>query len=372
MSVADKLSRAKTQMVLNYPFFATIALNMDFIFDDTLNPPTAATNGKEVRFHPDFVKKLSSDEMIFLVCHEVMHPVLDHISRRGNRDPMKWNIAADIVVNQILTDDGVGRMPACGIRDLELFRKGGGLADTIYNLLPDPPEGQKPGDGSPGSSLDNLMDAPGDASQKAATAAEWRVVVAQASRIAEARGKLSANLKRFVNQVLHPKVDWRDVLRRFVEKQRTDQRTYSRPNRRFATMDIILPSVSGETMGDLVVAIDCSGSVGRSELSQFTTEVTAIHADARPKNLHVIYFDSEVCGHDRYEFDETPKISAHGGGGTAFSPIFRFIDKQGIDPVACVVLTDLYCSDFGDAPGYPVLWVSYGSDRAPWGEVIGM
>jgi predicted metal-dependent peptidase len=131
-----------------------------------------------------------------------------------------------------------------------------------------------------------------------------------------------------------------------------------------------MPSVSGEALGEIVVAVDCSGSIGRRELNEFSAEIKALHEDGRPAALHVVYFDSKVCHYDRFDADDTVTISAKGGGGTAFSPVFRYLSANNIEPVATVFLTDLECSDFGPRPDHPVLWVSNGATRAPWGEVV--
>ena len=184
-------------------------------------------------------------------------------------------------------------------------------------------------------------------------------------------GKLSAGLERFVGELMKPRVNWKDVMQRFLVKQRTDTRTWARPNRRFLSQGMYLPSVSGEALGELCFAIDTSGSIGEDELNQFASEIIKVYQDLSPKKIHVIYFDSVVCHYDCFEDDE-PVIKPHGGGGTAFSPIFRFMQDKDIDPVACVVLTDLCCDDFGDEPAYPVLWVSNTKGDAPWGEIVYM
>ena len=186
-------------------------------------------------------------------------------------------------------------------------------------------------------------------------------------------GKVVVKRPRLVCDLLQPKVDWRDVLRRFVTKAKTDDRSFSRPNRRFITQGIYVPSRSGERLGEFCVAIDCSGSIDDKTLAEFAAELRAIHSDGAPTKLHVIYFHHEVCKHEVFmPDDQIGKLVSPGTGGTAFSPIFEFMDVNDIQPVATVVLTDLYCHDFGDTPAYPVLWVSNGADKAPWGEVVKM
>ena len=125
-------------------------------------------------------------------------------------------------------------------------------------------------------------------------------------------------------------------------------------------------------LGEIVVAVDCSGSIGEHELNIFAAEIRGITEDTKPVALHVVYFDSEVCHHDTFGPDDQLHVEPHGGGGTAFSPIFEFVESKGIDPACAVVLTDLCCNDFGPAPHYPVLWVSTDPGTAPWGEIIHM
>ncbi len=365
-----RLSKAKTSLVLDHLFFGTIALNMPFALDENLSPPTAATNGRWVKFHPEFVNTLTDDELLFVTAHEVCHPMFDHCTRLNGRHPVVWNVAADYVINQMLVDDKVGTMPKGCLFDKALHDEGKGVTDTIYNLvMKDVDKMTGPGTGNGTGSIDNVTQADGD---QAELEAEWKVRTAQAAQAAKMAGKLSANQARIVGELLNPKVDWREVLRRFVMKVRDDQRSYARPNRRFIQQGIYAPSVTGEAMESIVVAIDTSGSIGQAELDQFAAEIRAISEDARPKTIEVLYFDHRVCHHDHFERDEQLHFAPHGGGGTAFSPIFAFNEEHNFTPACCIVLTDLCCSDFGPAPDYPVLWVSTMEGKAPWGEVTVM
>lgn len=378
MDLAKRLSKAKTGLILEHPFVGTVAMNMPIRLDPNMQspypgmPPTAMTNGKSITIHPDFIKDLTDEQLKFLVAHECFHPMLEHNYRRHDRNPRKWNRAADYVINQLLSDEGIGKFIDGGCLDPNIYKAGGGSADGIYNILPDQPEDSGGmGDGKDPFSGD-LQDGEGTQSDKDQQAAEWKVRVAQAAQSARMMGKLSTNMERFVDQILNPKVDWRDVLQRFVEKCRTDMRSWARPNRRFIGQGFYLPSPDGEAMGELVFAIDCSGSVGADDLAQFAAEVTSVQEDHKPSKLHIVYFDSEVCHYDAFSRDDQVHISPHGGGGTAFSPVFDYLAENNISPVACVFLTDLYCSDFGVPQEYPVLWVSYGADEAPFGEVVKM
>jgi predicted metal-dependent peptidase len=159
--LAIRLAKAKTNLILEYPFIGTIALNMPFTLTEDV--PTAATNGKRVLFNPDFISNLTDEELKFLVAHECMHPMLEHNYRRHERNHKKWNQAGDYVINKLLIDEKLGKMPSMGLYSEDIYKAGNGSSDGIYKILPEPEED---GEGE-GTELDNCEDAPGDAAQKA-------------------------------------------------------------------------------------------------------------------------------------------------------------------------------------------------------------
>lgn len=363
--LTTRLAKAKTSLILEHPFIGTIALSMPFVLDTEI--PTAATNGKRVAFNPDFITGLTDDELKFLVAHECLHPMLEHNYRRGGRQRKRWNMAADYVINQLLTDDNIGRMPKVGLYDPNIYRAGGSTSEGIYNILPEQNE-----DGDMGDMLDDCEDGEGSPADQAQQQAEWKVKMAQAAQAAKMMGKLSGGMQRLVDEALTPKVDWRDVLQRFLVKCRNDSRSFSRFNRRFIAQGMYLPSVSGEAMGEVCFAVDCSGSIDQHTVNQFATEINKVKEDLVPARIHVLYFDSEVSHVETYEPDDTLDIKPHGGGGTDFAPVFDKIVELGIDPVAVVFLTDLCCDSFGTQPDAPVLWVTTEEGSAPFGEVVEM
>jgi len=366
MDLMKRLSKAKTSLILEHPFIGSVALNMPMTLSTSV--PTAATNGKRVLYNPYFIEPLTDEELKFLVAHECMHPMLEHNFRRNGRDPKKWTRAADYVINQLLTDENIGKFIEGGCLDKTIYTNGGGTSDGIYNLLPD-----SDGDGNnPGGTGNDLEDGEGGPAEQAQQAAEWKITVAQAAQAAKMMGKLSANMERLVGEILQPKVNWRDVLQRFVEKVKNDQRSFARPNRRFLSQGLYLPTVTGEALGELVFAVDMSGSIGQQECDQFAAECRTVFEDGKPAKLHLIFFSHDVCAHDIIDRDGDFVFNARGGGGTAFSPVFQYIEDQGIEPAAIVFLTDLCCYDFGDQPACPVLWVSTEDGTAPFGEVVRM
>ena len=368
--LTTKLAKAKTALILEHPFVGTIALSMPFEFDESIK--TAATNGKRIKFNPEFVDSLTDEEVKFLVAHECFHPMLEHNFRRGERQGRRWNMAADYVINKLLTDESIGRMPRVGLLDANIYNAGHGTSEGIYNILPEQDESGGSGAGEPGGPLDDCEDGDGSPAEQQQQQAEWKVKVAQAAQAAKMMGKMTANMQRLVDEVLQPKVDWREVLQKFLVKARTDQRSFARFNRRFIAQGLYLPSVSGEQMGEVCFAVDCSGSIDQKTVNQFAAEIKRVKEDLMPERIHVLYFDSEVSHVESYEQHDELDIKPHGGGGTDFAPVFTKIIELGINPVAIVFLTDLCCNSFGDQPDAPVLWVTTDPGKAPFGEVVEM
>lgn len=394
------ITKAKAALILDQPFFAALLLGMDMV--ETESVPTMATDGDRILINPVWTAKLTLPEVTFVLAHEVLHCVFQHMFRLRERNPKRWNVATDYIINDLLITEGCGRMPAMGLHNPQLVAEGKGTADGVYDLLPDdtsdqpmdelmepggqpgdqPGEGSGPGEGpdGPGGQVPGPGHGPGagtgtvkrtltqaELSQKQS---EHQVKIQQAKAAAEAAGKLSEGMRRMVEQATKPVVDWRSALRRFLSERTKSDVTYARPKRRFAYSDMILPSRSGERLGRVTVAVDCSGSIDDRTLQAFQTEVRGIVEDVCPDETQVIYFTSKVCGSETFTPDMPIVLTNEFSGGTAFSPVFEFIAEQDVQPVCVVFLTDLDCGDFGPAPEYPVLWASTAYDSAPFGEVI--
>ena len=365
ITAEQKLSKAKSKLILYHPFFASILCNLPMYEDNSI--PTMATNGKLFKYNREFVDGMTPDEVEFVLCHEVGHCMFGHMFRRGQRNPKRWNMAGDYIINDLLVKENIGTMPSQGLFNPSLVQAGGGCAEGVYNLIPESEDGDS-GD----TGIDCCDDAPGDAAAQGAAEAEMKVQIAQAAQAAKMCGKLSTNMERFVGDALQPRVNWKDMMWRWMTAKAKVDLSYAKPKRRWLAEDLILPSLSGVRMGEVAVGLDMSGSVGDHEAAIFKTELLAIRDEVKPSKMHNIYFGSEVCRYDVFEQEDEMVFNPLNGGGTAFSPIFRHIDNEGVEPVCAVILTDLCCSDFGPPPPYPVLWVSTMPGTAPWGEVVVM
>ena len=347
-----KLSIGRSKLILDHGFFGMLALRLNLVAREDI--PTLAVDGKNIFFNSKFVMGLEPDLVKSALAHEVMHCVFDHMMRRKHRNPKKWNFAGDYAINQILKDSGF----VIGDSWLLDPQYAGKTADEIYSLLPDMPEGE---------ALCEIM--PGDADSMEADAMDWKIATMQAASVAEKQGKLPDTLKRFVDDLPKPKVDWRRQLARFFTQNEKDDYSWLHPNKKFLSQGIYLPGLWSENMGPVAVAIDTSGSISNEILQKFGAEIKALVAGARPSEIHVIYCDAAVNHVDVYGPDDKMEFKPHGGGGTDFNPPFKYLAEKGIRPECFVYLTDLF-GPFPPEPGYPTLWVATTPGKAPIGETI--
>lgn len=357
-----KLIKARISMIMKQPFFGTLALRLKLIEDDTLEPPTAMTDGRNLYYHPKWVLDNEHEVVMSMVAHEVGHNIFEHIGRRKGRTPMRWNQAGDFVINNILKDSGFT------FPDTWLFDKtyANMSTDQVYQALPpEPPGGGGNGVGSPFDSVGDKLN--GDAQT---ITDDWQIATVQAATAASQAGNLPASLKRFVDEITTPKADWRAVLRRFMTEVSREDYSYARCNRKFASLGIFLPGLYSESMGEIATAIDTSGSITKEMLKVFGSEISDIKNQMRPTMTRVIYCDAAVDHVDEFEEYDEPKFEMHGGGGTDFRPPFKLVEEQSWTPKCFVYLTDGYGPFPAQAPDYPVLWCMTTDVQPPWGEVV--
>lgn len=345
---AQVLATARSALILGRrpqdAFFATLALRLRA--EPDWDCPTAATDGQKLLYNPEWFAGLAAEACQGVVAHEVLHCALTHHSRRQARDPTRWNIAADLSVNPILLDAGyalpAGRfMPGEG-RFVDLPR--GKSAEAYYALVPaeDPSGGREPGSGGDPGGCGAVRE-PGDGSPAATrqSAAEWQIAVTQARLVAQQRGSLPGGLDRLVEQVLQPAVDWREVLRSFVAQHARNDYSWLPPNRRFIHAGLYLPGLRSEELGDVVLAVDTSGSIGPDVLDRFAAEAQGI-LDAYDCTLHIVHHDRRVQRVDTWQPSDGPlELHPVGGGGTDHRPVFAMIEREGWRPTCLVCLTDL-------------------------------
>jgi predicted metal-dependent peptidase len=360
------------------PFFATLALFARFIA--TQQHETAATDGKDIYFNSEFLLSLTPPQVDGLLLHEVLHAALLHVSRRGVRDRILWNYAADIVTNGIINQQGVFELPQGGIQDAKLEHLS---VEEIYEILLKDVEKYesiwKSGDGR-----DDLLDGPGEGegdepeedtlseARKSALAAHWQNALQQAAIIALAskQGKLPSGIEREMGIITSPQIDWRSYLWRYLVQTPTD---FTGFDRRFLGRKLYLETLQGESV-QVYVAIDTSGSIDKQQMQMFLSEVSGILRSYPHLKCELYYVDNKAYGPYELDPDSTiPKPS--GGGGTSFVPFFEKVAERwdGYSQGVCVYLTDGY-GDFPEKVLLPVLWVvtpgGLSLEEFPFGETV--
>jgi predicted metal-dependent peptidase len=369
-----RIQRARTTLLIDQPFFGVLALQLK-VLESTINQ-TAWTDGQSMGFNPVFVATLSQDELIGVICHEVMHCACGHPWRESGRQHNRWNQAADYAINPVITSSGM-RLPKGALLDSAFDGKN---AEWIYDRLPENEDEESSGCGcgevlpSPAGDSDSDTDpnAKGNGQpQPINTAGDWAQYTKQAAAAAKAQGKLPAGMEREIEAATKPIVDWRSLLRKYMQDVCTADYSWTQPNRRYLHNGLFLPSLRSTACGKIAVAVDTSGSIDTITLAKFSGEMQAIFSEMQPSSVDVLYCDAAVHRVDTFERGESFDMHPVGGGGTAFEPIFNHYDQPDAEqPVVIVVFTDMYGS-FPSDSNIPTIWASTSEvDSAPFGDIV--
>ena len=375
-TAAQKMIKARANLVMGNPFFGTLALRLKMVEDP--NVKVSSTDGVVLKYNPKAISEMPLTKVQGMLAHTVMHPAMMHHTRRGSRDIEKWNKACDYSINTILANAGFDLPEGKYVNQAY----SGMTAEHIFSILPDEPKDNK-GGGNSGNQPDNdpggdggVEDSPnstnggGSQSQQNHEEAEWKQALAQAAHVAKQAGSLPGDLERMMQELLEPVLPWKDILKRFMTEKCNDDFSWKRGNRRFIAQGLYLPSrTSDDAMGTMVVAIDTSGSIGEKELTEFGSEIADIHKEVRPKELIVIYCDARVNHVDRFGPEDVLQFKLHGGGGTDFRPPFKWLEENQIQPRAFAYLTDGYGPFPEREADFPVIWAINNHDvEPPFGE----
>lgn len=381
MSVPDRIKRAHIAIMQHKVFagYSGVLACGKVKFDE--NIPTACTNGWDVTYNPKFVEEhMPTDpELRFLVLHEATHKAFRHLHvwndiHRENHQLA--NIAADLFVNLALVDadkgEGFVKMPKLGIQPDPQYR--GMSVGQIYQKLKDnPPSGG--GDGMDEHDWEDARDgASAEEAQKRADEIQRALRQGEMLR-KKLAGKGAGSEDGIFGDILAPKVDWKKALRDFIQETCAgrDEATWRRPNRRYLSQDIYMPSMQGVTLNELVIGFDTSGSVfGGDEMTRFVSELKVIIEQVKPSKCHVIYWDTAVAGHQTFEDGQfaVQNLKVKGGGGTDGSVLFDYLRGKNLNPQAIVQFTDGYVGNWGNTD-IPTLWaITTNGIAAPFGTSI--
>lgn len=381
-AIRKRIVQSRVNLMFSNPFFGNLVTRFKLI-EDNKRYKTAATNGRDFFYNTEFIGRLNDDELTFLFGHEVLHAVLDHIGRLGDRNAKLWFIACDYVVNSMLIEQRIGTMPNTGLYDAKYT---GMSSDAVYDLIKNDSAEQDQ------QILDeHICIAGGDAINEAISDSMPTITSEELAQIADElkavvidlvsdlkisgnAGCIPGEIARIVGDLTDPKMDWRDILTAQLSSTNKDDYSWMRPSRRAWHMDAILPGRNfAESALNVAIAIDTSGSISNEMVRDFLGEVKGIMQSYDNFRITLWTFDTKVYNAVEFteiDIDEIDTYDVQGGGGTDFSPNWDYMKERDLTPDQFVMFTDGQPWDSWGDPDYcETVFVIHGNDNieAPFG-----
>ena len=378
VEVMDRIITARIGLLLRHPFFGNMATRLRIqAADDWL--PTAAVDGRNLFYNTQFFNAMDNKEIEFVVAHEVLHMVFDHLGRRDDRNPMLYNIAADYIVNNLLVRDRIGTKPRI-VDCFQDFKYEGWSSEDVYDDLFK--DAQKNGeeflkqlgemldehldsedeDGSGGEANQEGTDSNGNSVSKSKpkySKEEMKQIkdeikenMISAAQTAGA-GNVPAGVQRLIKELTEPKMNWRELLRQQIQSTIKSDYTFSRPSRKGQMSGAILPGMNFQDTIDICISLDMSGSIGNAQARDFLSEIKGIMDEYKDYNIKLWCFDTKVYNEQDFSADGVEDLMDYeimGGGGTDFDANWTYMKENDIQPKKFIMFTD----------GYP--WDSWGDD----------
>ena len=377
--LSHETHEALSRLIATQPFYAVLLMDLAKIVEIDKPAPdalfhTAATNGRDIFLCMPFWKSLNLDERVFVFAHETEHIIFETCQRmklymdRGFGPDLKpfnstkFNKAADYVQNDMLVQGKVGKIPKGALHNVHIATAND-LEDDVYCRLPDDDpndptgkgKGNKPGDGG---GLDYHM-APAD-DKALPTKTDIQRSLKSAVEAQKTTGSVPGWMKRMVDDLCEPQIPWTEEIRTDLTTAiGRDEATWTRPNKRRMAIapHVYTPGRHSFRAGVMVCANDTSGSVSEAETNHFYGEMAAIAEELKPEELWLtscaMEMDELVLAESS---DDVRNYVSNVGGGTDMTAIFRGLEEKELRPDCLVILTDGE-TDFGEPPGYPVIWV---------------
>lgn len=375
----ERLVTARIGLLLRHSFFGNLATRLQLVnADDWCS--TAATDGLKFYYNSRFIMMLKPKEVEFLVGHEVLHVVYDHMGRRGDRDPQIWNIADDYAVNADLKRHKVGEFittvpclyeskydgkPAEEIYD-DLMKNAQKISidDLIDQMIDDHMDGEGEGEGEEGDGKDGKGKRPKMSDEeRERVRQEVKQAILNAAQSAEA-GSLPKGVERLIKQHTNPVMPWRELIQTNLTSAIRTDFSWMRPSRRSWHMDAIMPGMTPGEEIDVTIAIDMSGSIGNDQAQAFLGEIAGMMSAFDGYKVHVFCFDTDIYNPANFTSENMDTIDSYepvGGGGTDFDAIFEYLKREAIEPKRLIVFTDGYpCGSWGDANYCDTTWIIHG------------
>ena len=382
--IIDKIIVARVSLLLKHPFFGNMATRLKIQeAEDWL--PTAATDGRTIYFNRKFFDPLTVKQVEFVIAHEILHNVFDHMGRKEGRDAKIFNIAADYCVNGQLVRDRIGDHQ---IPDIKIFHDSkyyGMGAEEVYDKIYDEMDEEELN--QLGQLLDEHIDwgsegkdGNGKGNRPQYTKEELKQIrdeireaTVQAAQAAGA-GNTPASVARMIKELTEPKMNWREILRQQIQSTIKNDYSFMRPNRKGWHMNAILPGTQFEDTIDICVAIDMSGSISDAQAKDFLAEIKGIMQEYKDFKIKIWCFDTKVYNeqsYDGYSIDEFDQYEPMGGGGTDFEANWEYMKENDIQPKKFIMFTDGYpFGSWGDENYCDTVFIIHGNDTIvpPFGE----
>ena len=377
----ERLVTARIGLLLRHSFFGNLATRMSLTNADEWCS-TAATDGLKFYYNSRFIMMLRPKEVEFLVAHEVLHVVYDHMDRRGTRDPQLFNIANDYAVNADLKRHKVGEFIKT-VPCLYEQKYDGKSSEEIYDdlmknvqkidinsLIDQRIDDHLDGDGDGDSEADGDKEGKGKSKrpqmsgeERERARQEIKQAILNAAQSAEA-GTLPKGVERLIRSVTDPVMPWRELIQTNLTSAIRTDFSWMRPSRRGWHMDAIMPGMTPGEEIDVVVAIDMSGSISNKQAQAFLGEIGGMMDAFDGYKVHVFCFDTEIYNPADFTSENLDSIDGYepaGGGGTDFDAIFEYLKEVGNVPKRLIVFTDGYpCGSWGDADYCDTTWIIHG------------
>ncbi|MCX7928969.1 MAG: VWA-like domain-containing protein [Patescibacteria group bacterium] len=394
--VARAVTDAKIYLLLKHPYIGAISSRMEIVSTDIF--PTAATDGKKIYYNPEFFKDLTKGQIVFVIAHEILHIVYDHVFRRGSRIPSIWNMAIDYIVNYTLVKNEIGTIPE-NILYNEKYTDEYSSEELYEILLKEkknnsfqilvPLDTHLDGEGdSPCNSDDNDGQKTNiDISVLGGSLTKEEIdnirndiksIIFGIYSSSKKAGNIPAGIERLIEKFTEPKIDWKEVLLNFVMSNIKTDYNFRKPSNLSWIYNIILPSFSNGEEVSAHIFIDASGSISENQLVDFLSEVKNIMETFDSFNLSVGSFDTKVYNVKNFTIENMHELTEYkvkGGGGTDFVCVFDYLKAKNIEPKTLVIFTDGYpCGSWGD-PSYcnDTIFVINNNDKkikAPFGITV--
>jgi len=383
----ERLITARIGLLLKHSFFGNLATRLKLVNADEWCS-TAATDGQKFYYNSRFIMMLKVKEVEFLVGHEVLHVVYDHIGRRVDRDPEIWNIADDYVVNADLKRHKIGEfittVPAlydpkyenwtaeAVYDDLMKNVKYISIDDLLDKMFDDHLDGEGDGEGDSDGETSNGRPKVSP-EERERIRQEVKQSIINAASTADA-GTLPAGVERMLKELTDPVMPWRELIQSNLTSAVKSDYSWMRPSRRSWHMDAVMPGMNPGEEIDVVVFIDMSGSISVKQGQSFLSEVAGMMEAFDSYRIRVACFDTEVYNMQTFTSENLDTVDGYqimGGGGTDFECIFRYLKDQAIEPNRLIVFTDGYpCGSWGDPDFADTTWIIHGDPNPdpPFGQ----